>query len=410
MRVLNKLRNTVQPVHARHRNQLCKDWVKSCSTALDVPIIADFNQDIRERGGLDQGVGFFSVAYNPDNGQRSSASVAYIHPILRGTEHRPNLTVLTDAWVSRVNVDAPTSTVTGVDMSLQSGTRLTLRAKKETILCAGAIDTPRLLLHSGIGPSDQLVPLGISSVKDIPGVGFNLVDHPETIIMWELNKPVPTDCTTMDSDAGLFLRRPDAPVADIMAHCYQIPFTLNTARLGYRSPANAFCMTPNVPRPKSRGQVYLTSADPKIKPALDFKYFSDPEGYDADTLVAGLHAARKVAQQSPFKDWLKQEIAPGPSCQTDEELSAYARSVAHTVYHPAGTTKMGDLSTDRMAVVDPELRLRGLRKVRIADAGVFPEMTTINPMLTVLAIGERCAEMLIEEADWSNSELDRARL
>jgi len=421
MRVLNNLRNTVQPVHSRHRNQLCKDWIQTCSSALSVPIIPDFNKEIIENGNLEEGVGFFSVAYNPDTGHRSSASVAYIHPILRGEEHRPKLTILTDAWVSRVNVK--NSTVTGVNITLQSGTKLTLHARKETILCAGAVDTPRLLLHSGIGPAPQLTSLSIPVVHPIPGIGQNLLDHPETIIMWELNQPVPPNCTTMDSDAGLFLRRDASSpfatkgsnAADIMAHCYQIPFCLNTTRLGYRTPVDAFCMTPNIPRPRSKGHLYLTSADPAVKPALDFRYFTDPEGYDAATLVQGLRAARKVAACEPFKSWLKAEIAPGPSITSDEALSAYARKAAHTVYHPAGTTKMGDVETDAMAVVDSDLKVRGLERVRIADAGIFPEMTTANPMLTVLAIGERCAEMVAAEAGWKRGGVggearERARL
>lgn len=278
-----------------------------------------------------------------------------------------------------------------------------LRARKETIICAGAVDTPRLLLLSGIGPKEQLQSLDIPLVKDIPGMGSNLLDHPETIILWELNKPVPPNQTTMDSDAGIFLRRstakPDEP-ADIMMHCYQVPFCLNTERLGYDKPIDAFCMTPNIPRPRSKGRLYLTSKDPSVKPALDFQYFTDPEGYDAATIVAGFRAAREVAKQEPFKSWIKREVAPGPALQTDEELSAYGRSVAHTVYHPAGTTKMGDIQRDDMAVVDSQLRVRGLRGIRIADAGVFAEMTSINPMLTVLAIGERAAEMLAEEEGW----------
>ena len=403
---MNKLRNTVQPVHSRHRNQLCKDWVNSCSAALDVAVIHDFNKEIIKSGNIEQGVGFFSVAYNPDDGRRSSASVAYIHPILRGEERRPNLTVLTDGWVSQVNVEG--SNVKGVDLTLQSGTNLSVCPQKETILCAGAVDTPRLLLHSGIGPRSQLSSLGIPLIKDVPGIGYNLLDHPESIIMWELNKPVPPNQTTMDSDAGIFLRRFANGPADVMMHCYQIPFCLNTARLGYDTPIDAFCMTPNIPRPRSKGQLYLTSKDPKIKPALDFKYFTDAEGYDAATIVAGLRAAREVAKQEPFKGWLKREVAPGPSVVSDEALSEYGRKVAHTVYHPAGTTKMGNLDRDHMAVVDPKLRVRGLKGVRIADAGVFPEMTTANPMLTVLAIGERAAEMIAEEAGWRREE--RARL
>ena len=413
-RLLDKLRNTVQPVHSRHRNQLCKDWVESCSSSLNIPVIEDFNHEIRSKGGLKDGVGFFNVSYNPDDGRRSSASVAYIHPILRGDEHRPNLTILTNAWVSKVNVVG--SVVTGVDAKLQTGTLLTIAPKTETILCAGAVDTPRLLLLSGIGPKQQLEKLDIPVVKDIPGIGYNLIDHPETIILWELNRPVPPNQTTMDSDAGIFLRReePDAAgsdgvAADIMMHCYQIPFCDNTSRLGYDKPENAFCMTPNIPRPRSRGQLYLMSKSPSIHPALDFKYFTDPDGYDAATFVAGFKAAREVAKQEPFKSWIKREIAPGPNVTSDEALSEYGRRAAHTVYHPAGTTKMGNVYHDHMAVVDPKLRLRGLKRVRIADAGVFPEMPSINPMLTVLSIGERAAEMIAEEAGWSGIS-DKARL
>ncbi|TKA70880.1 hypothetical protein B0A49_07038 [Cryomyces minteri] len=411
-RVLDNLRNTVQPVHERHRNQLCRDWVESCSAAMKIPVIHDFNKEIRSTGALKQGVGFFSVSYNPDDGRRSSASVAYIHPILRGEEKRPNLTILTNAWVSKINVDG--DRVTGVDLTLQNGEKRVLKAKAETVLCAGAVDTPRLMLLSGLGPKEQLEGLGIPVVRDIPGVGENLLDHPESIILWELNKPVPANQTTMDSDAGIFLRREvknaaggDGDIADVMMHCYQIPFCLNTSRLGYDTPIDAFCMTPNIPRPRSRGRLYLTSANPSDKPALDFRYFTDADGYDAATIVAGLRAARKCAEQQPFASWLKREVAPGPLLQTDEELSEYGRRVAHTVYHPAGTTKMGDVQRDASAVVDSDLRLRGLAGCRIADAGVFPDMPTINPMLTVLGIGERAAEMLAEAWGWSGLQRER---
>lgn len=410
-RVLDNLRNTIQPVHYRHRNQLCRDWVSACSSALDVPITHDFNHEIRETGSLKKSVGFFSVAYNPDDGRRSSASVAYIHPILAGREKRPNLTVLTNAWVNKINISG--SKVTGINLTLQSGESRTLLAKAETILCAGAIDTPRLMLLSGLGPAAQLSALKIPVIKDIPGVGENLLDHPETIIMWELNKPVPQGQTTMDSDAGLFLRREapnahgdDGDCADLMMHCYQIPFTLNTTRLGYDEPVNVFCMTPNIPRPRSRGKLYLVSKDPAVKPALDFRYFTDLEGYDAATIVAGFRAARKVAQEEPFKSWIKREVAPGLSLETDEELSEYGRKAGHTVYHPAGTTKMGNLAKDEFAVVDSELKVRGLDGLRIADAGVLPDMPTINPMLTVLGVGERAAELIAESWGWKGPYLN----
>ena len=409
MRVLDNLRTTPQPVHKRHRNQLCIDWVDSCSKAMDIPIIEDFNHEIKTTGALKGSVGFFNVSYNPDTGHRSSASVAYIHPILSGSEKRSNLTVLTNAWVSKVNVSG--SKVTGVNVTFQDGSRRTLNPKAETILCAGAVDTPRLMLLSGLGPKQQLSELGIPVLHDLPGVGENLLDHPESIIMWELNKPVPVAQTTMDSDAGIFLRREianaagdDGEIADIMCHCYQIPFTMNTDRLGYDSPLNAFCMTPNIPRPRSRGRLFLTSSDPSVKPSLDFRYFTDPEGYDAATIVAGFKAAREIAKQAPFSDWIKREVAPGPAIQSDEALSEYGRRVAHTVYHPAGTTKMGDVSKDPNAVVDPELKVKGLQGLRIADAGVFPEMPSINPMLTVLAIGERAAELIAQQWGWKGME------
>ena len=409
MRVLDNLRNTVQPVHEKHRNQLCVDWVNSCSKALNIPVIEDYNKEIKEKGALKECVGFFNVSYNPDDGRRSSASVAYIHPILRGDENRPNLTVLTNAWVEKLNLSG--SKVTGLNVKQQDGTRHTIRPKCETILCAGAVDTPRLMMLSGLGPKQQLSDLGIPVLHDLPGVGENLLDHPESIILWELNKPVPVAQTTMDSDAGIFLRREvpnaagdDSDIADIMCHCYQIPFTMNTDRLGYDSPLNAFCMTPNIPRPRSRGRLFLTSADPSVKPSLDFRYFTDPEGYDAATIVAGFKAAREIAKQAPFSDWIKREVAPGPHIQSDEALSEYGRRVAHTVYHPAGTTKMGDVRKDPNAVVDPELKIKGLQGIRIADAGVFPEMPSINPMLTVLAIGERAAEMIAQQWGWKGME------
>ncbi|KAF7557410.1 hypothetical protein G7Z17_g705 [Cylindrodendrum hubeiense] len=404
---VDQLRNQVQPVHNRHRNQLTKDWIKSCSSALDIPIIQDFNHEILDKGQLTQGAGFFNISYNPDTHQRSSASVAYIHPIIRGEERRPNLTILTEAHVSKINIEK--DTVTGVSVSLKSGSQCTIFPRKEVILCGGAIDTPRLMLLSGLGPKGQLEDLGIEVVKDIPGVGENLQDHPESIIMWELNRPVPANKTTMNSDAGLFLRREpanaagsDGDAADLMMHCYQAPYSQHTEREGYDYIPDpyVFCMTPNIPRPRSRGRVYLTSANPTIKPALDFQYFTDFEGYDAATITWGIKMARKIAQQSPLKDWLKREVAPGPAIQTDEEISKYARSVHHTVYHPCGTTKMGDVTCDEMAVVDPELRVRGLSRLRIADAGVFPDIPTINPMLTVLAVGERAAELIATEAGW----------
>jgi choline dehydrogenase-like flavoprotein len=321
------------------------------------------------------------VGYHPETGIRSSASVAYLHPHL----DRPNLTIRTETWAYHLDPDR------GVTVRDAEGVKL-IRARQEYVLAAGAIDTPRLLLLSGIGPAAELERLGIGVRADLP-VGEHLLDHPESLILWEAARPIPP-MSAMDSDAGLFVRRdPAATRPDLMFHLYQIPFTFNTERLGYDVPEHGFGMTPNVPRPRSVGRLRLASADPSVKPLLDFGYFTDPEGYDERTIVDGLRLAREVAATEPFASWIKREIAPGPALRTDEELSAYGRAAHHTVYHPAGTCRMGAAGSPA-SVVDPELRLIGFPNVRIADASVLPTMTSVNPMVAVLMIGERAADLI----------------
>lgn len=379
----DRLQNRIAPVAQKDRNRIAEDFVSSAATALGVPEVDDFNaKPFRD------GAGFFNVAYDPETGMRSSASVAYLHPVL----DRPNLTLLLETWAYGLEV-APGGRVTGVRVRGKDGTEQVVRARDEVVLCAGAIDTPRLLLLSGVGPAGDLRELGIDVVADVPGVGENLLDHPESVVVWETAGPLPPN-SVMDSDAGLFVRRePDAESPDLMFHFYQVPFTANTERLGYPVPEHGVCMTPNIPRPKSVGRLWLTSADPSVKPALDFGYFTDPEAYDEKTIVDGIRIAREVAATAPLRDWLVREVAPGVEVQSFEELSAYGRRAAHTVYHPAGTCAMGPLD-DPTAVVDPQLRVRGLQGLRVADASVFPTMTTVNPMVAVLMVGERAAELI----------------
>ncbi len=161
-------------------------------------------------------------------------------------------------------------------------------------------------------PREDLEALGIPVAHDLPGVGENLLDHPESVIVWETNGPIPEN-SAMDSDAGLFVRRDSGqPGPDLMFHFYQIPFTDNPERLGYQRPAYGVSMTPNIPKPRSRGRLYLTSADPSVKPALDFRYFTDEDDYDARTLVDGIRIAREIAAAEPLAGWLKRESAPAP--------------------------------------------------------------------------------------------------
>ncbi|KAJ0382910.1 hypothetical protein COL922a_011563 [Colletotrichum nupharicola] len=388
-RLLKKLRNTINRIPDGQRNPLVNDWIESASKALGIPVTEDFNSEVVSPARMTAGaVGYLPVTYDPDNGHRSSASVAYIHPIVKGDEKRPNLKILTNTWVNKINVVKDTAA--GVDVTLQSGQRITISARGEMILCAGSIDTPRLMLLSGLGPRENLETVAIPVVRDIPGVGENLMDHPETIIAWEMNKEIPPQ-TAMHSDAAVLVRREPATLQGTTA----------------QQPKTLFSVVPNIPRSRSRGKIYLKSADPKEKPAIDFRYFTDPESYDEASVVWGLKAARKIAEESPFKGWIKREFAPGPAIQSDKELSEYGRKAGNTVFHPCGTTKMGNIQTDPLAVVDSELRVKGIKKLRIADAVVFPLIPTINLMLTVLAVGERAAEMIVADTIMQTGDVPR---
>ncbi|MFD3541408.1 GMC family oxidoreductase [Streptomyces sp. NPDC058662] len=379
----DRLLNNIVPVAEADRNAIARDFVDAARTALGVPVVEGFNQK-----PFHEGAGFFDLAYHPEDNKRSSASVAYLHPVM---DDRPNLRILLETWAYRLELDG--TRARGVHVRAADGTTTLVTARREVLVCAGAVDTPRLLLHSGIGPRGQLEALGIPVVHDLPGVGENLLDHPESVIVWETDGPIPEN-SAMDSDAGLFVRRdPDSPGPDLMFHFYQVPFTDNPERLGYERPAHGVSLTPNIPKPRSRGRLYLTSPDPEVKPALDFRYFTDEEDYDARTLVDGIKLAREIAASEPLAGWLRREVCPGPEITDDRALSAYARSVAHTVYHPAGTCRMG-AADDEMAVVRPDLRIRGLDGIRIADASVFPTMPAVNPMIGVLMVGEKAAELL----------------
>ncbi|MDS1270068.1 GMC family oxidoreductase N-terminal domain-containing protein [Lipingzhangella sp. LS1_29] len=390
----DRIKCNIIPVAPQDRNELVQDWVTASAKSTGVPVVRDFNALTSHGGGFSEGVGFLSIAYDPYTGHRSSASVAYLHPIL-GQRH--NLTLRTETWAQELVLDGDRAT--GVRVRTQDGHQETIRARTEVLLCAGAIDTPRLMLLSGLGPAEELRSVGVQVRHDLPGVGEHLLDHPESIIMWETTKPVPEN-TVMHSDGGLFVRRDSSDSRpDLMFHVYQVPFDDNTARLGYPSPGprNAICMTPNIPRSRSRGKLWLTSADPEVHPALDFRYFTDDDDYDARTIVDGIRIAREIAATEPFASWISREVAPGPQVQSDEELSEFGRRAAHTVYHPAGTCKMG-APTDTTAVVDPQLRVRGLSGLRVVDASVFPTMPSPNPMVTVLAVAERAADLIRADA------------
>ena len=337
------------------------------------------------------GANFFQINRRED-GTRSSSSVSYIHPI----RNRKNFTLLTGLQARQLNFDAERN-CTGVDVVEGAfGRTTTLNARREVIVSAGAIDSPKLLMLSGIGPAEHLSQVGVQVVVDAPGVGEHLQDHPEGVIQWEAKKPM-VETSTQWWEIGIFaateegLDRPD-----LMMHYGSVPFDMHTLRQGYPSTENGFCLTPNVTHAKSRGTVRLRSRDFRDKPMVDPRYFTDPEGHDRKVMTYGIRKAREIVAQSPMAEWAGQELYPGQDVQSDEEIFDYLRRTHNTVYHPAGTVRMG-ADDDVLSPLDAQLRVKGVKGLRVADASVMPELVTVNPNITVMMIGERCAEMIRED-------------
>ena len=332
------------------------------------------------------GANFFQINRQAD-GTRASSSVSYIHPIME----RPNFTLLTDLRARKLNFDA-VNNCTGADVVDASfGKTHTLTARLEVILSAGAIDSPKLLMLSGIGPAEQLAEHGITVIADSPGVGENLQDHPEGVIQWEAKQPMPLTSTQW-WEIGIFtmteegLDRPD-----LMFHYGSVPFDMHTVRAGYPTTENGFCLTPNVTHARSRGTVKLRSRDYRDKPMVDPRYFTDP--HDMRVMIAGIRKAREIVGQGAMSDWAGEELYPGPLVETDDEIAAYIEKTHNTVYHPAGTVRMGAVD-DAFSPLDPELRVKGVSRLRVADASVMPELVTVNPNITTMMIGEKCADMV----------------
>jgi len=377
-----KLQVPIQPVVPEHRNPFLADVTSAAQAALGVPPVENWND-----GELRTGAGFFPVGYDPETGVRGSSSVWYLHGIMHD---RANLTVFLET--SALTVDFDELRATGVTVRSSDGTESRLTARREVILSCGAIDTPALLIRSGVGRASDVSALGITPVIDLPGVGENLMDHPEGLVIWESTKPM-TEPRVSDWDAGILARADgDNGFPDIMFHLPLMTFGVHAERLGYELPENTVSITPNVPRPKSRGRVWLESADPIVPPMIDYRYFTDPEGYDERMLLKGVEFARQIAATEPMKSWIVREVFPGPDVE-GEELAEVVRRTNHTVYHVSGTCRMGAVN-DEQAVVDPQLRVRGVASLRIVDASVFPVLTTINPMVTLYMMGERAADLI----------------
>jgi choline oxidase len=345
-----------------------------------------------EGSTVTNGAGWFQINSSTDN-TRMSASHAYLHPIL---DSRKNLEVRTHCWVKRIVIED--GRATGVEyLTPDILTQASVTARREVILSAGAIDTPKLLMLSGIGPGEHLQEFGIPVLADSPGVGANLDDHVEGIVQWDAKRPMVRQSTQW-WEIGLFatseegLDRPD-----LMMHYGSVPFDMNTARWGYPTTENGFCLTPNVCRGRSRGTVRLRSPDYRDRARVDPRYFTDPEGHDERVMAFGMRLARKIVAQSAMAEWAGAELAPGPDAQSDDELIDYMHRTHNTVYHPACSAKMGP-NSDSEAVLDARLRVRGVERLRVCDGSALPFLPAINPCITTMMIGEKCADMIKQDA------------
>jgi choline oxidase len=338
------------------------------------------------RDEVAEGTGWFPL--NAQGDRRQSSSVAYLHPVARSPK---NLHIRTGVKVLRL-MFAGKRACGVVTMAGE------FTATREIILCAGSINTPQLLMLSGLGPAPDLKSLGIDVIADLPGVGQNLVDHVAANIAYRLKRPAPPwERTPCESTLLLKVDR-EAPEPDVLFH---FVLRLREKYLGQKQFAgieHGVKLSPNVARPKSRGTLTLASSDPHEKPMINLNYLSDAEGYDRRILLAGLRYARKLAETDALALWLSDEVAPGIGCMSDDELLAYAKETCETVYHPAGTCRMGRADY-RQAVVTPDLRVKGIDGLRIADASVFPDMVTVNINNTVMMVAEKGSTLIVEDSD-----------
>jgi choline dehydrogenase len=379
----------------RSRHVLTEAFVHSAQAA-GIPLSDDLN------GAETAGVGFVPVSQR--RGRRFSVLDGYLRPALR----RPNLTVVTDALVTRVLVEQ--GRARGVAFRLDGAgpeAEEEALAEREVVLAAGTVGTPHLLQLSGIGPRAPLEAAGVALVHELPGVGANLLDHLAgglfaltrgadtlasaeslpNLLNWALRGRGPL--TSNVGEAAAFVRtRPDLPAPDLELIFAPVLFEEE----GLKQPTeDGLTLAVVLLRPQSTGTVTLRSADPLAPPAIDPRYLSDPGGQDLKTLLHGLRVARRVLAQQPLAGFVTEELLPGANAQSDDDLVAHIRATSQTLYHPIATCRMG---TDPYAVVDPELRVRGIERLRIVDASVMPRLPSGHTNWPTVMIAERATELL----------------
>lgn len=350
-------------------------------------------------GADNEGVGVVPVSQR--GGRRFSVANGYLRPAMR----RPNLTVVTGCRVTRVLLER--GAAVGVAYVVDGGEE-EAQAGREVILAAGAINTPQLLLLSGVGPREELERHGIDVVLDAPGVGRNLLDHlangilvrtrgAETLysaeslpnlVRWLVRGRGPLTSNVVEAVA--FVKTdPVLPAPDLELVFAPVLFEEE----GLQKPsADGFTVGSILLQPRSVGEVRLRSADPLATPVIDPRYLTDESGDDARVLLHGIRLARRIVATEPLARFVEGELLPGAEAQDDEALSAHLRQRSQTLYHPVGTCRLG---LDDGAVVDPELRVRGIERLRVIDASVIPRLPRGHTNWPTVMVAERGADFVL---------------
>ncbi|MGH1563725.1 GMC family oxidoreductase [Mumia sp. DW29H23] len=372
-------------------HELSQAWVDS-AVASGFARTDDFN------GAAQEGAGLYQVTCR--KGRRWSVADAYLAPAL----DRPNLTVLTGALATRVVVEG--GRATGVAYALGGGEQVA-HADAEVVLAGGAVNSPQLLMLSGIGPASHLREHGIDVVADLPGVGSNLHDHPALPLIWttrgttdlaqasnlvNLLRWKATGTGPLASNIGeagaFFASRDGLPAPDLQVHVAPSGFYDN----GLHEPqAQMFTAAPTLVNVASRGTLRLRSADPTWHPEIDAAYYDDQT--DLDAMLAGVRRVLETVTSGPLARFLVDLWMPRTrgAVPTDSELVEHIRAQSQTLYHPVGTCAMG---SGESAVVDPELRVRGVEGLRVADASVMPMVPRGNTNAPTIMVGEKAADLL----------------
>ncbi|MDZ8239452.1 MAG: GMC family oxidoreductase N-terminal domain-containing protein [Nostoc sp. ChiQUE01a] len=349
-----------------------------CDRLIEAAVALGYRHNPDFNGADQQGVGLPQL--NIKDGKRHSTAAAFLVPIL----NRPNLTVTTHAIATRLLFEG-TRTV-GVEY-LHNGTLHQVRVNQEVILSAGAFDSPKLLMLSGIGPASHLRAFDIPVVLDLPGVGQNLQDHPQVHVAYQATGDLQIASTSNIAEAAFFVHTESRldNVPSLQMHFGPVIWVQpEFARSG-----SGFTFAPSITHPQSTGSVSLRSSSPLDAPVIRMNFLESEE--DMQVLVEGIKIARQLAYSSAFDEFRGEEVTPGADATSDQAIRDYIRKACDTDYHLVGTCKMG---TDPDSVVDHELRVHGVEGLRVVDASIMPTITTGNTNAPTIMIGEKAADLI----------------